>query len=148
MLTDRFVRQQFYIRINHDADELMESDFRFPIKNFLRFGSVANQEIDFGRTLIPWVVLHVSFPIKTGMRKSCLDNLPNAVRFAGGQYKVVSFIMLKNPPHAFDVLSAYPQSRFASRFPRNNSCCKPCLIAATAREILRVTKVSLQRGLS
>src|SRR5205823_7223364 len=37
---------------------------------------------------------------------------------------------------------AYPQSRFASRLPRNNSFCRPCLIAATAREILRVTKVS------
>src|SRR6266478_1112354 len=36
---------------------------------------------------------------------------------------------------------AYPQSRFASRLPRKSSFCRPCLIAATAREILRVTKV-------
>src|SRR5258708_4224482 len=43
---------------------------------------------------------------------------------------------------------AYPQSRFASRLPRNNSFCMPCLMAATAREILRLTKVSPRRGLS
>ncbi|CPU64749.1 Uncharacterised protein [Mycobacteroides abscessus] len=42
--------------------------------------------------------------------------------------------------------AAYPQSRTASRLPRYRCCCRPALIAATARVILRVTNVSPRRG--
>lgn len=61
------MREQFHVRVDHDADELVKSHFWFPIKNLSGFGSVAHQKIYFRRALITRVVSDEFLPIKIDM---------------------------------------------------------------------------------
>src|SRR5438034_1411062 len=82
----------------------MESNFRFPIKNFSRFGSVADQMLNFRWSLITWVVFDEFFPIKIDMGKGRFGKLTHGVHFTSSQHEIVPFSKLKNSPHSFDVL--------------------------------------------
>ena len=148
MLSGRLLRKQCHIRIYHDAHQFVKPHFRFPIrlsslpwKHRQRAGRFPQG----GRT---WIVLYVRLPIQIGVGESCLGKFTHGMRFAGSHDEIIAFPKLQNSPNTFHVLRRKPQSRFASKLPRNNSFCSPCLIAATARVILRVTNVSPRRGLS
>ena len=67
MSSGRFMREQFHVRVDHDADELVKSYFWFPIENLFSFGSVSHQQIYFRGALITRVVSHEFFPVKIDM---------------------------------------------------------------------------------
>src|SRR5438105_5404985 len=67
MFSRSSVRKQFHVRVNHDADKLVESYRRFPIENLFGFGSVTDQVLNFCWPLITWVVFDEFFPIKIDM---------------------------------------------------------------------------------
>src|SRR4029077_10916221 len=98
------VREQIHVRVDHDADQLLESYFRFPIETLLRFRRITEQQVDLGGALVARVVFYELLPIQINMRESRLDELAHRVRFAGGQHEVVAFAELHNSPHPFDVL--------------------------------------------
>src|SRR5438552_17064201 len=104
MFSRSSVRKQFHVRVNHDADKLVESYRRSPIENLFGFGSVTDQVLNFCWPLITWVVFDEFFPIKIDMWKSRFGKLTHGVRFTSSQHEIVPFSKLKNSPHAFDVL--------------------------------------------
>jgi hypothetical protein len=67
MFSGRFMREQFHVRVDHDADELVKAHLWFPSENFFSLGRVAHQEIYFRRTLITWVVFDKFFPVEIDM---------------------------------------------------------------------------------
>ena len=122
--------------------------FRFPIENLLRFRRVTEQQVDLGRALVARVVFYELLPIQINVREGRLDELAHSVRFTGSQHEVVAFAELHNSPHAFDVLRRVSPIAFCVQIAEEQFLLQPCLMAATAREILRLTKVSPRRGLS
>src|SRR6059058_3345809 len=132
MFSGRFAREQLHVRVHHDSHKLVKSDFWFPAENLLRLCSVTEQKVHLGWSLITRVVLYELLPIQIGVSEGSFDKLAHAVGFAGSQHEVISFAELQNSPHGLYILRRISQSRFASKLPRNNSFCSPCLIAATA----------------
>src|SRR5439155_7269586 len=104
MFSRSSVRKQFHVRVNHDADKLVESYRRFPLENLFGFGSVTDQMLNFCWPLITWVVFDEFFPIKIDMGKGCFRKLTHRVHFTSSQHEIVPFSELKNSPHPFDVL--------------------------------------------
>jgi hypothetical protein len=54
--------------------------------------------------------------------------------------------LLQNPPHPLDIIPRMPPIAQRVQFPMTMYSCLPKLISATARLILRVTKVRPRRG--
>jgi hypothetical protein len=59
----------FDICVNHKLDELLEARFRLPAEFFLRLGRIADQQVDLGWPVVPWIKLGIFLPIEAGVRK-------------------------------------------------------------------------------
>ena len=79
---------------------------RLPSQLRARFRWISQKIIDFGRTKIKRVDLHILPPIKIHMRKRFVQKFPYRVRFAGGGDKIVGFGVLQYPPHRFHIIAS------------------------------------------
>lgn len=98
--------QTCQIRVDHDLDKFLESDFRLPAKLFLGFGRITDEEIDFGRALVTGVVFDVFLPIEPDMPEGHFDEFFDRVRLVGSQNEVIGLVGLQHAPHAFDIFGS------------------------------------------
>jgi hypothetical protein len=142
-----------------------------PAKLFMRLGRIPNQKIDFSRAKIRRINPHQNltaalidpglgdslaapFDSPIDFAKSRLDKFTHRMCLSGGQDEIARLLLLDDPIDAVDKIARVApiplgvQIAEISRLPRYNELCWPSAIDATARVILRVTKVSPRRGLS
>ena len=82
------------------------------------------------------------------MGERLCDEFADRMAFAGRQHIVVGLVLLKDQPHPFDVVTRMSPVSLGIEIAEEQPACSPYLSAATARVILRVTKVSPRIGLS
>ena len=83
MLLRGWLGQQFHVGIDHDFDQLAETDLRLPAENSLRLPRVTNQQVNFRRTLIAGVMFHVLLPVEPDPAESDVEKFaaePEALR--------------------------------------------------------------------
>src|ERR1700719_548560 len=104
MLSWYLARQQFHVRIHHDANQLLESYFRFPAEDLFRLRRIADEQVDLRWTFITRIVFDVLFPIKIDMCKGRFGEFAHSVRFAGRDDEIVALSLLQYLPHGLDIL--------------------------------------------
>ncbi len=99
------------ISTDHNFYRLFEFCLRFPTQFFPGFGSIADQEVHFGWTIIFWIHFYTRFaclffnrdlfftftrPFQFHIQffKSQLYKFSDAVGLAGGKYKIIRCILL------------------------------------------------------
>jgi len=96
--------RQLKISLRHDADKLLEFDFRLPADLALELGRVADEEFHLAWALVAGVVLDVLLPVEIEQAEALLAEGADSVRFSGGTDIVVCLLLLEHQPHDLDIL--------------------------------------------
>src|SRR5215469_8192923 len=107
---------------DHFAHQCVKSDFRPPTEALARLAGISQKRFDLGRAKIPWIdfdqnvpgsgiesdlVGAAAFPDDSSahMPKREFDEFTHGMAFAGGKDVVIGLILLKNEPHAVDIVA-------------------------------------------
>src|ERR1035437_4635051 len=83
-LVDQFLARDFQIGGDHDADQFLELHLRLPIELAFHLGGIADEQFDFRRAFIAFVVPDVFFPVQIQQAECLLHELTDSGGFSGG----------------------------------------------------------------
>src|SRR5687767_12245782 len=99
-----FVCQLVDPKRNHFLKHGFEGIFRTPLGRLPKLSAVAPQARDFLRPKQSFVKTNKTFPIQLERSKNILDDVLDAMGYAGGTNKIVCRRLLQNHPHRANVV--------------------------------------------
>src|SRR4030042_6315436 len=93
------------VGINHHLANRFKTDLGFPSQNLLGFGVITHQGSGLGRSDDSFVNLNMILPVKTDIIVGFLAELLDGMGLAGGNDKIVGFILLQHQPHGYDEIA-------------------------------------------
>src|SRR5687768_2180961 len=106
--------QSVELDVGHLGDEVAEGGFWFPAEKAFRFAGVADKVNRLHGAHETGILFDKILPFETHSFERDLNDVLDAVKFAGGEDEGGGLVVLKGQPHAFDVIASVTPIAFGS----------------------------------